>query len=167
MNHVKKKYLRLFFIAILASLTVLALIVVMFVNNLAKNVVKNKEPITINLLTSVHPSLPWKFKALDTKIIVEPGEVTTIEYIVENLENKETTGIATFAYFPNQFGNYIRKLNCFCYDAQTLKPKQKNKFSVVILIDPEVTKDSKTKNIKDVTIQFVFFDYEQYKGIKS
>ena len=70
MNHVKKKYLRLFFIAILASLTVLALIVVMFVNNLAKNVVKNKEPITINLLTSVHPSLPWKFKALDTKIIV-------------------------------------------------------------------------------------------------
>ena len=167
MTHVKKKYSRLFFITILASLTVLALIVAMFVNKLAKNVVKNKEPITINLLTSVHPSLPWKFKALDTKIIVEPGEVTTIEYIVENLENKETTGIATFAYFPNEFGSYIRKLNCFCYDAQTLKSKQQQKYSVVILIDPEVTKDSKTKNIKEVTIQFTFFDYQEYKKITS
>ena len=50
----------------------------------------------------------------------------TVEYIVENLSTEATTGIATFAYFPNQFGNYISKINCFCYDAQTLKPNQKN-----------------------------------------
>ena len=167
MTHVKKKYSRLFFIAILASLTVLALIVAMFVNKLAKNVVKNKEPITINLLTSVHPSLPWTFKALDPKITVNPGEVITIEYVVENLKNKESTGIATFSYYPRQFENYIRKLNCFCYDAQTLKPNQKNSYSLVLLIDPEVTKDSKTMNIKEVTIQFNFFNYKEYKENQS
>ena len=50
----------------------------------------------------------------------------TIEYIVENLGNKETTAIATFAYFPKEFRSYIRKLNCFCYDAQSLKSKQKS-----------------------------------------
>ena len=125
------------------------------------------EPITINLLTSVHPNLSWNFRALKPEITVKPGEVTTIEYIVENLGNRETTGIATFAYFPNQFGNYISKINCFCYDAQTLKPKQKNKYTLVLLIDPEVTKDSKTKNIKKVTIQFTFFDYKIYKENKS
>ena len=90
-----------------------------------------------------------------------------LEYIVENTGNKETTGIATFAYFPKQFGSYIRKLNCFCYDAQTLKPKQQDKYSVVLLIDPEVTKDSKTKNIKEVTIQFNFFNYKEYKERKN
>ena len=125
------------------------------------------EPITINLLTSVHPNLSWNFRPLKPEIVVKPGEVTTIEYIVENLGNRETTGIATFAYFPNQFGNYISKINCFCYDAQTLKPKQKNKYTLVLLIDPEVTKDSKTKNIKKVTIQFTFFDYKIYKENKS
>ena len=125
------------------------------------------EPITINLLTSVHPNLSWNFRPLKPEIAVKPGEVTTIEYIVENLGNRETTGIATFAYFPNQFGNYISKINCFCYDAQTLKPKQKNKYTLVLLIDPEVTKDSKTKNIKKVTIQFTFFDYKIYKENKS
>ena len=124
-------------------------------------------PISINLLTSVHPDLPWNFRPVEPKIAVKPGEVTTVEYIVENLGNAETTGIATFVYFPNQFGNYIRKINCFCYDAQTLKPKQKGKYTLVLLIDPQATKDSKTKNIKEVTIQFTFFDYKEYKKQKS
>ena len=123
--------------------------------------------ISINLLTSVHPDLPWNFRPVESKIAVKPGEVTTVEYIVENLGNTETTGIATFVYFPNQFGNYISKINCFCYDAKTLKPKQKDKYTLVLLIDPEVTKDSKTKNIKEVTIQFTFFDYKEYKKQKS
>ncbi len=125
------------------------------------------EPISINLLTSVHPDLSWNFQPVEPKIVVVPGEVTTVEYIVENLGNTETTGIATFVYFPNQFGNYISKINCFCYDAQTLKPKEKSKYTLVLLIDPEATKDNKTKNIKEVTIQFTFFDYKEYKKQKS
>ena len=124
-------------------------------------------PISINLLTSVHPDLPWNFRPVEPKILVKPGEVTTVKYIVENLGNTETTGIATFVYFPNQFGNYISKINCFCYDAQTLKPKQKDKFTLLLLIDPEVTKDSKTKGIKEATIQFTFFNYKDYKEKKS
>ena len=132
-----------------------------------KDAAKALEPITINLLTNVHPDLPWNFKPLEPKISVRPGEVITIEYLVENLEDNKTTGIATFAYFPNQFGNYINKINCFCYDAKSLKPKQKDKYTVVFLIDPKVTKDSKTKNVKEVTIQFTFFDYKEYKENKS
>ena len=125
------------------------------------------KPITINLLTSVHPNLKWNFKPIKSKIFIKPGEVTTIEYLVENLGSKPTTGIATFVYFPDQIGNYISKINCFCYDAQTLKPLQKDKFTLILLIDPEVTKDSKTKNIKETTIQFTFFDYKEYKEKKS
>ena len=130
-----------------------------------KDIVIN--PISINLLTSVHPNLSWDFKAVNSEVFVKPGEVTTIEYTVENLGDTNTTGIATFAYFPRQFENYISKINCFCYDAQTLESKQKDKFVLVLLIDPEVTKDSKTKDIKEVTIQFTFFDYKSYKEDKS
>jgi len=124
-------------------------------------------PISINLLTSVHPNLSWNFKPVKSEVLVKPGEVTTIEYIVENLGDAKTTGIATFAYFPRQFENYISKINCFCYDAQTLKAKQKDKFALILLIDPEVTKDSKTKDIREVTIQFTFFDYKSYKENKG
>ena len=162
----KKKYLKIF------SILFVLIITFILINIYFKILKKNKEasvqePIIINLLTSVHPNLPWSFKAPKKKILIKPGEVKTIEYTVENLDNKESTGIATFAYFPNEFGAYIRKLNCFCYDAQTLKAGERDKYSIVLLIDPEVTKDSKTKNIKEVTIQFNFFDYNEYKESKT
>ncbi len=133
----------------------------------SKNSLKISKPIVLNLITSVHPKLSWNFNAVKKKVLIKPGEVTSIDYIVENLENINTSGIATFAYYPKEFGSYISKLNCFCYDAQNLEAKQKSKYSVVLLIDPEVTKDSKTKNIKEVTIQFTFFDYKDYKKNES
>ena len=119
--------------------------------------------INVRLITNVHPSLPWKFSAKEPNIIIQPGEVITIEYIVENLSNKTTFGIATFQYHPKELGNYFTKLNCFCFDKQTLKAGENNKYSLVILIDPEVTKDSKTKDIKEVIMQFTFFDYDEFK----
>ena len=137
------------------------------INKLKEKKKLSLEPISINLLTSVHPNLNWSFKSVTPEISVKSGEVITVEYIVENLGATDSTGIATFAYYPNSIGTYIRKINCFCYDAQTLKAKEKNKFTLVLLVDPEVTKDSKTKHIKKVTIQFTFFDYKEYKEIKD
>ena len=105
----------------------------------------------------------WKFSAKEPNIRIKPGEVKTIEYIVENPSNETTFGIATFQYHPKELGNYFTKLNCFCFDKQTLKAGENNRYSLVILIDPEVTKDSKTKDIKEVIMQFTFFDYEEFK----
>ena len=36
-----------------------------------------------------------------------------------------------------------------------------------MLIDPEVTKDNRTKDVKEVTIQFTFFDYKEYKKYEN
>ena len=158
----KKKYLVLFIFLI--SIFVFWI----YINKLNKeNKARSLEPIVVNLLTSVHPNLSWNFKPSEPKVYVSPGEVVTIEYVVENIGKNSSTGIATFSYYPKEFGNYITKLNCFCYDAQTLKSKQKDKYSIVLLIDPEVTKYSKTKKIKEITIQFTFFDYKEYKESKS
>ena len=156
-----KLYLVTFFLLLLFFLFYLV------INKFQKNREATLLPITVNLLTSVHPNLSWEFTPIKPTIFVKPGEVTTVEYMVKNLGDKETTGVATFAYFPNQFGNYISKINCFCYDARTLIPGEKDKYSLVMFIDPEVTKDSKTKNVKEITIQFIFFDYKEYKKNES
>ena len=154
-------------------LTLVTFIVIFLISYTAYTIQKNKDnakslvPISINSITSVHPDLPWTFKALKSKVVANPGEVISIEYQVENIGDKKSTGLATFAYYPKSFGTYIIKLNCFCYDAQSLEPKEKMKYTVTLLLDPEVTKDSKTKNVKEVTIQFTFFDYKNHKKIKN
>jgi len=158
---INKSYLIIFFLLII-------ILLFYYFNNLSQKGKKiSLQPVTVNLLTSVHPDLSWSFKPIKPKLFIMPGEVTTIEYEVENLEDKESTGIATFQYFPRQYGSYINKVNCFCYDAKTLKSKESSKYVVVMFIDPEVTKDSKTKNVKEITIQFTFFDYTEYKKNES
>ena len=165
MNIGKKIFSKFYLIIFL--LLVLILLFYLAINKFQKNKETAFQPITINLLTSVHPNLSWEFKPVRPNIKIKLGEVTTVEYMVKNLGDKETSGIATFAYFPSQFGTYISKINCFCYDVQTLKPGEQDKYTLVFFIDPEVTKDSKTKDVKEVTIQFTFFDYEEYKKKES
>ena len=110
---INKKYILKIYL-ILFSLLLFFLLFYLVTNKFEKDKAITFEPITINLLTSVHPNLDWNFKPVEPEITVMPGDVTTIEYIVENLDIKETTGIATFVYFPNDFGGYISKINCFC-----------------------------------------------------
>ena len=158
---INKAYLILFF------LLFIILLFFSFKNLYEKDKKISSGHVSVKLLTSVHPDLSWSFKPLKKKLFIKPGEVTTIEYEVENLDSKDSTGIATFQYFPRDYGNYINKMNCFCYDAKTLKAKESGKYILVIFIDPEVTKNSKTKNVKEITIQFTFFDYKDYKENKS
>ena len=158
---INKAYLIVFFLLFI-------ILLFFYFNNLYEKDKKiSSRPVIVNLLTSVHPDLSWSFRPLKKKLFIKPGEVTTIEYEVKNLDNRESTGIATFQYFPRDYGNYINKMNCFCYDAKTLKAKESGKYILVMFIDPEVTKNSKTKNVKEITIQFTFFDYKDYKENKS
>ena len=117
---------------------------------------ENKRNITqqipTKLITSVHKDLPLKFESDQTYIILQPGEVQTINYSIENLGNKSVSAMATFQVYPPELKDFMTKMNCFCYEKQTLKAGAKEKYALVLLVDPNVT-----KNIKEAIIQFVFF----------
>ena len=78
--------------------------------------------------------------------------VKTINYTVKNLSEQSMSGMATFQVYPAELKDFMTKMNCFCYEEQTLKGGEKEKYSLVLLIDPKVT-----KNIKEAIIQFIFF----------
>ena len=112
----------------------------------------SNQTIKAKLITSVHKDLPFKFETEEKNILIVPGEVKTISYTVKNLSEKSMTGMATFQVYPSELKDFITKLNCFCYEEQTLKGLEKERYSLVLLVDPKVT-----KNIKEAIIQFVFF----------
>ena len=110
------------------------------------------QQIPTKLITSVHKDLPLKFESDQTNIILQPGEVQTINYSVENLGNKSVSAMATFQVYPPELKDFMTKMNCFCYEKQTLKAGATEKYALVLLVDPNVT-----KNIKEAIIQFVYF----------
>ena len=76
------KYNNLKFYFYLIFLLILVLFFYFIIGKFQKEKKLALEPISINLLTSVHSNLSWDFKPLKSKIIVKPGEVNTTEYIV-------------------------------------------------------------------------------------
>ena len=112
----------------------------------------NVHIISAKLITSVHKDLPFKFSTEEKNVLIVPGEVKTINYTVKNLSEKKVSGTATFQVYPNELKDFMTKMNCFCYEQQTLKGGEEEKYSLVLLVDPKVT-----KNIKEAIIQFVFF----------
>ena len=113
---------------------------------------KSSQQISTKLITSVNKDLPLKFHSEEKNIILRPGEIKTINYSVENLSENDVSAMATFQVYPPELKDYMTKMNCFCYEKQTLKPGEKEKYALVLLVDPNVT-----KNIKEAIIQFVYF----------
>ena len=111
-----------------------------------------KQEIKAKLITSVHKDLPFEFETENQYVSIKPGEVKTINYTIKNLSKKSMSGMATFQVYPTELKDYMTKMNCFCYEEQTLKGLQKEKYALVLLVDPKVK-----ENIKEAIIQFVFF----------
>ena len=135
-------------IFILSFLAIVIIVSVLFLLNKTNN----NQRISAKLITSVHKDLPLEFKTDKNLIILKPGEVKTINYYVRNLSEKKITGMATFQVYPPELKDYMTKMNCFCYEEQTFKVGEKEKYALVLLVDPNVT-----KNIKEAIIQFVYF----------
>jgi len=138
---------KLFFI----SISIITLIIILYFLFVEKKV-NISQQIPTKLITSVHKDLPLKFESDQTNIILQPGEVQTINYSVENLGSKSVSAMATFQVYPPELKDFMTKMNCFCYEKQTLKAGEKEKYALVLLVDPNVT-----KNIKEAIIQFVYF----------
>ena len=138
---------KLIFILISIITLIIALSYLFFQNE--RNITQQ---IPTKLITSVHKDLPLKFESDQTNIILQPGEVQTINYSIENLGNKSVSAMATFQVYPPELKDFMTKMNCFCYEKQTLKAGAKEKYALVLLVDPNVT-----KNIKEAIIQFVYF----------
>ena len=145
MSKPKKKYQIIF---LLISFLIIIFLISISQN---RNKISNQE-IKTKLITSVHKDLPFEFETEQQQIIIKPGEIKTVNYTVKNLSEQSMTGSATFQVYPSELKDYMTKMNCFCYEEQTLKAGEKEKYALVLLVDPNVG-----KNIKEAIIQFIFF----------
>jgi cytochrome c oxidase assembly protein subunit 11 len=68
---------------------------------------------------------------------------------------------------PATAGKYFNKINCFCFEQQTLKPKESMNFVMAYFIDPKIVEDLSSKEIKDITLSYTFFDVANYKKVNN
>jgi cytochrome c oxidase assembly protein subunit 11 len=117
--------------------------------------------ISVRFDTNIN-KLPWDFKVKNNVIDVNIGQVSRVEFEVENFSDETTHGVASFNVSPSSFGKYFNKLGCFCFEKQKLEAGQKAKYVLVFYLDPEMVNDLNTKNVEDVTLSYTFFSSDYY-----
>ena len=97
--------------------------------------------------------LPWRFRPAVHSVTVHPGEVATVEYEVINVRGSAVTGQAVPSYGPATAGEYFHKIECFCFQQQTLAAGETRRMPVTFVVDPKLPKDVTT-----ISLSYTFFE---------
>ncbi len=96
---------------------------------------------------------PWDFKPAQRSIQVHPGELATVMYEFQNIQNRRMAAQAIPSYAPKQASAHFNKLECFCFNQYILEPGEKKVWPVAFVIDPKLSKDVTT-----ITLSYTFFE---------
>lgn len=96
---------------------------------------------------------PWRFRPTVSSIKVHPGEMAQVVYEVVNKQSYKMDAQAIPSYAPQQAAAYFKKMECFCFQQQTLEANEARQMPVVFYIDPALPKDVKT-----ITLSYTFFE---------
>ena len=106
--------------------------------------------------------LAWTFRPLQPVLQVHPGELREAMFEIVNTTDRALTGQAIPSYGPQHAAQYFRKLECFCFTKQTLRPGERRQMPVVFVVDPALPGD-----IATITLSYTFFEVEGGAGSRS
>ena len=96
---------------------------------------------------------PWMFKPAQASIRVHPGELATVMYEFQNVQDRKMAAQAIPSYAPRQASAHFNKLECFCFNQYVLEPGEKKQWPVAFVIDPRLPRDVTT-----ITLSYTFFE---------
>ncbi len=107
----------------------------------------------ITIEFDANSSGPWDFKPAVRSLQVHPGELATVMYEFQNVQNHKMAAQAIPSYAPKQAAAHFNKLECFCFNQYTLEAGEKKQWPVAFVIDPKLSKDVTT-----ITLSYTFFE---------
>ena len=110
---------------------------------------------------NVRGNLPWQFGPAQGPMEIRIGEQNMAFYKASfgasSSFTTATTGSATFNVTPAAAGKYFAKIQCFCFQEQTLQPGQSVEMPVVFYVDPAILDDPDARDIDEITLSYSFF----------
>ena len=108
---------------------------------------------TITIEFDANSQGPWRFRPTVSSMQVHPGEMAQVIYEVVNTQARSIDAQAIPSYAPQQAAAHFKKVECFCFQQQTLKPNEAKQMPVMFYVDPALPRD-----VKIITLSYTFFE---------
>lgn len=108
-------------------------------------------------------SLPWKFAPELPTQTVAIGARNIAFFTATNLSDKPVTGMATYNVTPTQAGRHFSKIQCFCFNQQTLAPGQTVRMPVIFFVNPTILRDADARDVEEITLSYTFYPVDDAK----
>lgn len=116
--------------------------------------------ITIKFNSETGRDMPWKFKPEMREITVRIGERGITSFSAYNPTDIPVSGTALYNVTPLKAGAYFQKIQCFCFDLQTLAPGERVSMPVLFFVDPEIANDRSMDDVSNITLSYTFYKSE-------
>jgi cytochrome c oxidase assembly protein subunit 11 len=113
--------------------------------------------ITVRFDAQIAPGLDWEFGPLEDAITVHPGAQNQVFFRAVNRSAALVTARAIYNVTPTKAGIYFDKLQCFCFNNQTLAPGESIDMGVVFFVDPDILTDPSTREVRSITLSYTMF----------
>jgi cytochrome c oxidase assembly protein subunit 11 len=113
--------------------------------------------ITVRFDAGVARGMPWDFAPDQVSMKVRVGETSLATFHAINKTDQPITGRATFNVTPLKAGAYFDKIQCFCFNEQTLGPGERADMPVQFYVSPDIVKDVNMGDVDTITLSYTFF----------
>ena len=121
----------------------------------------SEKKIKIEFNSDVNKKLNWSFKPEQRSIESKIGDSILAFYKAKNNGNKSITGIATYNILPFEAAKYFNKVDCFCFENQTLEPGEEVVLPINFYIDPQILDDPSVKHLNSIVLSYTFFQSDE------
>lgn len=116
------------------------------------------EQITVRFDAGVGRGMPWVFRPLQREMTMQLGEQGLAFYRAHNPTQRPVTGIASYNVAPHRAGRHFSKIECFCFQEQTLEPGQSIDMPVTFFVEPDIRTDPNASDVQTITLSYTFFE---------
>lgn len=115
--------------------------------------VQQNREVMLRFVTSNNESMPWSFRAQEQKVVLKPGQTFQTAFEVHNPTGRKMVAQAIPSVSPGLAAQYLHKINCFCFEQQTLQAGETMDMPLVVSIDTSLPDD-----IHALTLSYTLFD---------
>ena len=113
----------------------------------------NSRTVKVQFVANRNDNLPWQFAPQHEQIELTLGERKQTFFHVMNTYNTKVVSQAIPSVSPSAAASHLHKIECFCFQQQTLQAKEGKEMSLIFFIDSDLPPE-----INKLTLSYTLFD---------